>query len=365
MATLGIRKFTQSQVRRIQMSHEIFGNRAGSVREPMWHGLGTVFEGAVTATQAIQTVGMDYKYTLEPVVAAVKGADGKRMALRIPNKSAIVREATNDAPAEVMGIASDRYEVIQNVQFAGALDNLTSMWPVETVGALKGGRVVFFTLNAGRSSIGGDEINKYFLVTDAKTGKESVRFLYTPIRVVCQNTLSAALSASSVQGTLIHRTGVAQEFEFRTGLMAKLMTTAKEIDEAFEAMTLTMLTVKQQDLIFQSYWQMPKKNARMQFAEIDEDDEELRHLRNIGVSAGDEFERLVQRAAVVHKELSVGMHKFNEQHPEHANTLWGAYNVAIEHADWSNETEGSAYAALFGDRARRKHLVWKAATALL
>lgn len=339
------------------MSHEVFGNIAGYTRKPAWHGLGTVFEEAPTAVEAVRAIGADFPYTLEPLVAAVKTPAGARRALQIPGKMAIVRgPAADDINPEVMGIVSDQYEIVQNIQFAEALDNLTDHWPLETIGVLKGGRTLFMTLKVGTKQLGSSTIEKYFLVTDSKTGKESARFLYTPIRIECQNCLTAALNTSAVQGTLAHRAGVADEFRFRTSLMGKLIQAETEVDAQFEAMTKAMLTVKQRDLIFQAYWPMPKKTGRMEFVDMiaEDEDSELKHLRTMGLDATEEFERLMQRSAVVQKEL-IAMHdKFNTEFPDHANTVWSAWNVAVEHGDFNNQTDNTGFAALFGDRVKRK-----------
>lgn len=348
------------------MSHEVFGNIAGYVRKPAWHTLGTVFEEAPTAVEAVKAIGADFKYTLEPLVAAIKGPDGKRIALQIPDKRAIVREEVNEGGPEVMGIVSPTYEIIQNMQFAEALDSLTPMWPVETLGVLKRGKTVFFTLKTGSKQLGSSNIEKYFLVTDSKTGKQSTRFLYTPVRVECNNMLQAALSTAAVQGTLVHRAGVAEEFQFRTSLLSKLINVEKEVDEAFEAMTKAVLTIEQRDLVIASYWPAPKKNARTEFVDlIDEDDAELRSLRNMGVSASEEFERLINRSAVVKTEVATLWEKFNDEYPDHANTAWAVYNAVAEHADHMRPSENSPYAALFGDRARRKHAVWPIITRMI
>lgn len=348
------------------MSHEVFGNMAAYARTPAWHGLGRVFDEPLTATQAVEMIGADFNYTLQPVIAAIPDGNGKRIPLVIPGKRAIVRDRVNEGPEEVMGIVSDKYEIIQNTEFAAALDALTDQWPVETVGVLKRGKTIFFSLKAGETQLGSSTIAKYFLVTDNKTGTESARFMYTPIRVECQNCLTAALSSSAVQGTLVHRPGVTREFQFRTGLFAKLMRAQTEVDDAFEAMTKNVLSIAQRDLIFSAYWPQPRKNGRADFAQlVSENDTELRELRNMGLDATAEFERLFARRDVVMAELDVAYNTFNEQYPDHANTVWAAWNTVVEHADWSNTTDMSDYAALFGERAKRKRRAYQAAEDLL
>lgn len=347
--------------------HEIFGNKmAAYAREPAWHGLGTVFQEPTSATDALKAIGADFKFTLEPLVAAVKNEEGKRVALRIPDKRAIVRGPALDKPAEAVGIASPDYEIIQNEQIAAAMDNLTDIWPLETMGVLKRGETLFITLKVGTKALGSSTLEQYFLFTDTKTGKDSAKFLFTPLRVECQNMLSAALSMASVSGTVIHRKGAAEEFAFRTDLMGKLLKTESQVMESFEAMTKAVLTVEQKDLVFSSYWPAPKGRARMDLVDaIAEDDVSLAPLRSLGLTAAEEFERLVNRSRSVGEELNQMYEKFNTEYPDHANTAWAAYNVCVEHADWARGTDNTPYSALFGDRARRKRNAFVAAAQLV
>jgi phage/plasmid-like protein (TIGR03299 family) len=344
------------------VSHEIFNETMATYnRKPAWHGLGTVFTEPVSASEALRNIGADFQFTLEPLVAAVKNDEGKRTPLRIKDKVAIVRGPVLDKPAEVVGIASPTYEIIQNEEIASAMDNLTAVWPLETMGVLKRGETLFITLKVGTREFGSSTIEQYFLFTDTKTGKESAKFLFTPLRVECQNMLTAALSSATVSGTVVHRPGATREFTFRTDLMGKLLKAESTVMESFEAMTKAVLTVEQRDLIFQSYWPTPKTRAHMDLLQsISEDDSSLKPLRDMGMSAAEEFERLVNRSIVVHSELNKLYQKFNEEFSDHANTAWAAYNVCVEHADWNNATESTPYAALFGDRARRKRNAFSA-----
>lgn len=349
------------------MAHEIFGNMAAYNRAPAWHRLGMVFDEPMTAQAAVQAIGADYNYSLEPLVVALPQEGGGRKPLNIKDKRAIVRPpAGDDSGYEVMGIVSPEYEIIQNMQFAEALDNLTTAWPVETVGVLKRGRTVFFTLKTGAKQLGSSTIQKYFLVTDSKTGKQSTRFMYTPVRVECNNMLQAALSTSAVQGTITHRAGAAEEFRFRTSLLSKLIGVERSIDESFEAMTKAILTVEQRDLIIASYWPTPKQNGRVELVDlISEDDKELAPLRGMGKLAADEFERLINRSAAVKGEVIALWERFNEEYSDHANTAWAVYNAIAEHADHARPSENSSFAALFGDRARRKQNVWPTVMAVI
>ena len=123
----------------------------------------------------------------------------------IIDSKAIMRDDINTQ----LGITSDSYTPLQNTEafkfFEPFIEN--DLATLETAGSLFNGRIVFILakINSGNMVIQkGDEVEKYILLSNSHTGGQAVRVGYTPIRVVCNNTLSYAESSSKSNLIRVH-----------------------------------------------------------------------------------------------------------------------------------------------------------------
>jgi len=81
----------------------------------------------------------------------------------------------------------------------------------------------------------GDEVQKFLLLTSTHDGTGAVRVLFTPVRVVCQNTLSQALRGGgglSVAHTPTLRAGLEQA----RGVMRTAIARYRDMEAAFQRM---------------------------------------------------------------------------------------------------------------------------------
>ena len=150
------------------------------VREKPWHGLGTEVQEAPTSADALIYAGLDW----EVIQKNVYTEDGSLIAgYKVNTRS------TDDVP---LGIVSDRYKVVQNEDAFQFTDDLLGAGVTyETAGALQGGRKVWMLARMPhRYIIGGDEIAPYMVVMNSHDGSSGIKVAMTPIRVVCQNTLT-------------------------------------------------------------------------------------------------------------------------------------------------------------------------------
>lgn len=181
------------------MAHEIT-NTDGLVlnAQPAWHGLGTVVEEAPTPYQALHLAGIDWNVIEAPLSATTfqTDEDGVETPVRVqvPDRTALLRDDTN----EVLGIVSDRYEIVQNRELADVIyevaDDLDIK--VESAGSLKGGQRVFFLVHLDSLGLkhGDDVVKQYALFRTGHDGKTEVSVRQTNVRVVCANTERLALS---------------------------------------------------------------------------------------------------------------------------------------------------------------------------
>ena len=157
-----------------------------SVRQTPWHGLGEVLADHPTIETAIEKAGLNWRADVEPAFDA-HGNDISAFAN-------IVRRSSDKS---ILGVVGPKYRPLQNSEsfewFRPFLEsgevNLT------TAGSLHSGRVVWVMaeINRGTSVItSGDEIRKFVLLSNSHDGTQAVRVGFTPIRVVCANTLGMA-----------------------------------------------------------------------------------------------------------------------------------------------------------------------------
>ncbi len=165
-----------------------------SVREKPWHGLGTVVETAPTSAEAITLGGLDWKVIPEKLFLP----DGTETPL-----TANVRETDH----QFYGAVTDRYKIVQNIEAFDFIDQLAKDGLVryETVGSLAYGKRVFMTVKLNETrSILGDDFENYLVLTNAHDGKGAVRVIVTPVRVVCQNTLSLSIREATNSWSIKH-----------------------------------------------------------------------------------------------------------------------------------------------------------------
>ncbi|MCE9561218.1 MAG: DUF945 domain-containing protein [Planctomycetes bacterium] len=168
--------------------------------EAPWHKLGTQLDAPATAAEAMTAATLDYEVTLTPMTISNGTA--------VPRSRAVVR-GDNGA---VLGVVSDRYVPVQNTQAFGFLDDIVADGGLRyhTAGALgRGERIFLLAKLPGHIQVAGSEdvVDKFLLLSNAHDGSAALRVLFTPVRVVCQNTLSIALSRGANAGISIRHNG--------------------------------------------------------------------------------------------------------------------------------------------------------------
>jgi phage/plasmid-like protein (TIGR03299 family) len=163
-----------------------------------WHGIGTVLDGVLTSEEAIKEARLTWAVEQTPVYTA----DNRAQA--IPGYVANVRSDTR----EVLGIVSERYHVAQNKDVFAFADELIGNGEIpctyETAGSLFNGRRVFMLVNMPKSRIMEDEYVPYLALSNAHDGTSALMLCLTGIRVVCNNTLTAALKTAKRKISIRH-----------------------------------------------------------------------------------------------------------------------------------------------------------------
>tara|TARA_S200002703_G_scaffold24204_1_gene21018 strand:- start:2236 stop:3228 length:993 start_codon:yes stop_codon:yes gene_type:complete len=160
-----------------------------------WHGLGKVVEDAPSPYQALHLADLDWSVVTAPLHATTFLPDGETpLKITVPDRHALVRDDTN----EVLGIVSDRYEVLQNRELADLIYEVAEAEDitVESAGSLNGGKRVFFLCHLDTFGFenGDDEVKQYAMFRTGHDGKTEVSVRQTNVRVVCANTEAAAIA---------------------------------------------------------------------------------------------------------------------------------------------------------------------------
>ncbi len=163
-----------------------------------WHGLGVGLDHPATAEEAMKAARLDWDVELVPATAH---------GLPIPRAQAVVRSDRK----EPLGIAGTGFHPIQNRVAFRFMDHLVGEGKAvyETAGSLGGGRRVWML-----ARIPGDvwvtkedEVGKYLLLVNPHYCGTSCLVFFTGIRVVCENTVRAAISEAKGSMVRIPHTG--------------------------------------------------------------------------------------------------------------------------------------------------------------
>ena len=190
----------------------------------------------VTVNEAIEAVGANYnvkKQSLLRVPDEVISAIAMGVVGDLDLTKYLTQENIVDTHCATMieennhflSVVGSKYGVVQNSKAFEFIDLMTSgtlgaeQTPViETAGILNDGARMYVTAKMpGKFFIDGDDgdgIDDYILFTNTHDGSGAVMALFTPIRVICQNTLNAAIRGAQNKVAFKHTLNVNDKLEF-------------------------------------------------------------------------------------------------------------------------------------------------------
>jgi phage/plasmid-like protein (TIGR03299 family) len=169
--------------------------------EVPWHGLGVPVSNDLTPTQMMEKAGVDWN--VREVESFIE-FDGKRMPT---GQKSLVRETDG----RILTNVGENWNPVQNSEafdFFAEYVNVGDM-EMHTAGSLKDGQIVWALAKVKDSFelFDGDRVDSYLLFSNPHQYGKSIDIRFTPIRVVCNNTLTFALdSMSDRQVKVGHRT---------------------------------------------------------------------------------------------------------------------------------------------------------------
>jgi phage/plasmid-like protein (TIGR03299 family) len=171
------------------------------LRQPAWHGLGTVLHDAATSAAALQKAKLSWNVAQSPV--QWMESDG---TLRVDDSYLC---NYRDDTGTLLGIVGRGYTVVQNADAFEFADHLIGEGvQYEYVGSNKGGKRVWLLAKMPERTILQDSYAPYLLFASGHDGKTAINVCMTPVRVACWNTMNLALRSAKQRWTFSHTTNV-------------------------------------------------------------------------------------------------------------------------------------------------------------
>ncbi len=239
------------------MAHNLYYNEKSkehcffTVREKAWHGLGKVVEDHPTSAEAIKHAGLNYTVEKRPLFTLDNTnfdlhnalADGIEPQLSVPNYFATIRTDTE----EILGVVGKDYQIVQNIDAFSFFDSIVGYdtgIQYETAGVLGKGERVFITaklpdyIRVGRD----DLIEQYVFLTTSHDGYGSITAAFTPVRIVCQNTLNAAIRSKQNTIKIRHTANAVERLKQAHQLMGITNSLANEMEVLFNHWSKVRIT---------------------------------------------------------------------------------------------------------------------------
>ena len=179
--------------------------------ERAWHGMGVVTDGTLPAREAFETA--DALFTVEKRELSYPcSAEGGLLRMEPSGTFGVVRTDTQT----LLGVVSKQYEIVQNDSLLRMAEFIREEADMDSVVVLADGAKVALTASlrgAETDIVPGDTVKRRIVGYLGHDGKTGCGAKFTNIRVVCQNTLTAALNESGAHSSITHKNGANGNFD--------------------------------------------------------------------------------------------------------------------------------------------------------
>lgn len=158
-----------------------------------WHGLGKAVPADLTPEQMLQAAGLDWEVKKYPSFVVLNENDPD--SIMETGQSALIRTKDN----KMLDVVSDDWNPVQNAEAFEFFNEFVMAGDMEmhTAGSLRDGQIVWCLAKVKDSFelFKGDQIDSYLLFSNFHKYGFSTDVRFTPIRVVCNNTLTLSLNS--------------------------------------------------------------------------------------------------------------------------------------------------------------------------
>jgi phage/plasmid-like protein (TIGR03299 family) len=302
-----------------------------------WHRLGVHLQQPFTAQEAIEAAGLGYDVALRPLLTA----DGTP----VPMRKAVIRTDSGEA----LGVVGKAYVPVQNRDAFEFLDAVVADGGLRyhTAGALGHGERIWLLAKLPgsiRVNDTDDFVNKFLLLSNTHDGTTALRVFFTPIRVVCANTLNLAERRNVDQGIAIaHKGDLSTKIDQARQVLGLASRFFNEAEAKINLLASHEPTPAQLERYFESVMPNPEGS----------DPTRAKNIREA-------FHRIF--------ETGIGLDM-----PGVKNTTWAAYNAVTEWVDHHRPTRAKTpeartsrrlQSSWFGSGASLKSRSWELAVDL-
>jgi phage/plasmid-like protein (TIGR03299 family) len=232
-----------------------------SYASPAWHNLGTTLNNPLTTADALNQGGLNYQVLKLPNIHLLP--DGQEL---ISNDSFFtVRTDVNKVLGSRLG---KDYEVMQNLEALNVVDEILQAGAatIETAGAIDEGRKVFICLKVAKDITVGssDTVNQYVLICNSHDGSLAITAMPTNVRVVCNNTLSAALRNSQDKIKIRHTSNANYRLSEAAKVLKLMSANTAANEDNYNQMANTVISKEQMFNYFGNVFLTPTEIKELQ-----------------------------------------------------------------------------------------------------
>lgn len=305
-------------------------------------------EDCKTAEEVIIKAGLDWEVAKCPLIAKMP-FDGTIDMMSHPIAESFIRgsDLYRDCPNAYatyrtdrnipLGIVKEKYTEVQNIDafnfFNDAIGKDKAIW--QTAGFFGNGERIFVSAKLPDSIYvnGKDPVDNYLVFTTSHDGSSGVKILLTPIRVICENTLNAAIRNATNYVSFRHTASVHQNIDTAREILGICQQKIQFLSEQYEAMSKIKMT---------------DNDVNKYFADLILTDKEQQNI----IDTGHTLEQLIAKNWKAIDDSDISMKKVNVLHnmrgyyeigpgqQQYLGTGWGAYNAVTGYYSNVDNAEG-------------------------
>lgn len=253
-----------------------------------------------------------------------------------------------------LGIVKERYTPVQNIEafqfFDDAIGKNGAIW--QTAGFFGMGERIFVSAKLPNTiEVKGDPVDSYLVFTNSHDGSSGVKILFTPIRIICLNTLNAAIRNTDNYVSFRHTRSVHESISTAKEILGICNVISDNLKEAYTEMAkITIKDDKFQQLVGELIL------SQNEIDKLKEGGYTIKSIFNRNYNAL-EFANISTQKFKALTNIEYYYHNGIGQ-KEIEGTGWGVYNALTGYYSNMENNEGTKRldTLLYGDRSRKIQL---------